>query len=229
MLRRLRNEDAPRPSTKERTLGPDSAAARNRGADAPTLSRMLKGDLDAIVLKALEKDRTRRYGMPSELAADIGRYLHHEPVQARPPSGAYQLRKLVRRNRALVISTAAILITLIGATVISTREAIRAVRAERSAAASLKQSQEETAKAHAVNSFLQDMLQSADPRSAGKADPDAGRDVSVAHVLDQAARRLDLLRPATAHKVSEQRENRKVENAVCKDRDTEEPAKRPRE
>jgi len=75
------------------------------------------------------------------------------PVQARPPSGAYQLRKLVRRNRALVISTAAILITLIGATVISTREAIRAVRAERSAAASLKQSQEETAKAQACQLF----------------------------------------------------------------------------
>jgi tetratricopeptide (TPR) repeat protein len=152
---------------------------------------MLKGDLDAILLKALEKDRARRYGMPSELAADIGRYLHHEPIQARPPSLVYQLRKLARRNRALVISAAAILIILISATVISTREAIRAVRAERSAAASLKQSQEETAKAQAVNSFLQEMLQSADPRSTGKADPDAGRDVTVAHVLDQAVRRLD--------------------------------------
>jgi serine/threonine protein kinase/tetratricopeptide (TPR) repeat protein len=192
MLRRLRNEDAPRPSTKVRTLAAESAVtARNRGADVPTLSRMLKGDLDAIVLKALEKDRARRYGMPSELAADIGRYLRHEPVQACPPSRAYQLRKLVRRNRALVISAAAILITLIGATVISTREAIRAVHAERSAAASLKQSQEDTAKAQAVNSFLQEMLQSADPRSSGKADPDAGRDVTVAHVLDQAVRHLN--------------------------------------
>ena len=192
MLRRLRSDDAPRPSTKVRTLGAESAvSALNRGADAPTLSRMLKGDLDAIILKALEKDRARRYGMPSELAADIGRYLRDEPVQARPASRAYQLRKLARRKRALVISAAAILITLMGATVISTREAIRAVRAERSAAASLKQSQEETAKAQAVNSFLQEMLQSADPRSTGKADPDAGRDVTVAHVLDQAVRRLD--------------------------------------
>jgi eukaryotic-like serine/threonine-protein kinase len=191
-LRRLRDQDALPPSTRLRMLAADSiATAQNRSADLPTLTRQLKGDADAIVLKALEKDRGRRYGTPSELAADIGRYLRDEPVLARPPSRAYQLRKLVRRNRGLVISAAAILVTLIAATVISTREAIRAIRAERSAAASLKESQEETAKAQAVNSFLQDMLQSADPRSAGKADPDAGKDVSVAHVLDQAVRRLD--------------------------------------
>jgi eukaryotic-like serine/threonine-protein kinase len=191
-LRRLRDQDAPPPSTRLRMLAGEShVTAQNRAVDLPTLTRQLKGDPDAIVLKALEKDRARRYGTPSELAADIGRFLHHEPVQARPPSWTYQLRKLAQRNRALVISSAAILIILMAATVISTREAIRAVRAERSAAASLKQSQEETAKAQAVNSFLQDMLQSADPRSVNKADPDAGRDVTVAHVLDQAVRRLD--------------------------------------
>ena len=190
--RKLREEDAPRPSTKLRTLADRSSiAAKNRGADAPTLAGQLRGDLDAIALKALEKDRARRYATPSELAADIGRYLRHEVVLARPPSRTYQLRKLARRNRGLVASAAAILLTLIGATVVSTREAIRAVRAERSAAASLKQSQDETAKAQAVNSFLQEMLQSADPRSASKADPTAGRDVTVAHVLDQAVRRLD--------------------------------------
>ena len=191
-LRRLRDQDAPPPSTRLRLLGGDSTfTAQNRATDLPTLTRQLKGDPDAIVLKALEKDRARRYGTPSELAADIGRYLRNEPVQARPPSRTYQLRKLAQRNRALVFSAAAILIVLLGATVISTREAIRAVRAERSAAASLKQSQEETAKAQAVNSFLQDMLQSADPHSVSKTDAAAGRDVSVAQVLDQAVRRLD--------------------------------------
>jgi eukaryotic-like serine/threonine-protein kinase len=190
--RRLREEDVPRPSTKLRTLaGHSRVAAQNRGADAPTLAGQLRGDLDAIALKALEKDRARRYATPSELAADIGRHLRHEVVLARPPSRTYQLRKLARRNRGLVASAAAILLTLSAATVVSTREAIRAVRAERSAAASLKQSQEETAKGQAVNSFLQEMLQSADPRSASKADPTAGRDVTVAHVLDQAVRRLD--------------------------------------
>jgi eukaryotic-like serine/threonine-protein kinase len=190
--RKLREEDAPRPSTKVRTLaGQSGIAAENRGADAPTLERQLRGDLDAITLKALEKDRARRYSTPSELAADIGRYLRHEPVAARPPSRAYQLRKLARRNRALVTSAAAILLTLIGATIVSTREAIRAIAAERAAAASLKQSREETAKAEAVNSFLQDMLSAADPRNASKADPDKGRDVTVMQVLDQAAKRLD--------------------------------------
>jgi non-specific serine/threonine protein kinase/serine/threonine-protein kinase len=190
--RKLREEDAPRPSTKLLTLAErSSVAAQNRGADAPSLAGQLRGDLDAIALKALDKDRARRYATPAELAADIGRYLRHEPVSARPPSKAYQLRKLARRNRGLVISAAAILLTLIAATVVSTREAILARRAQRSAAASLKQSQEEAAKAQAVNSFLQEMLQSADPRTATKADPSAGRDVTVAHVLDEAVRRLD--------------------------------------
>jgi non-specific serine/threonine protein kinase/serine/threonine-protein kinase len=194
--RKLREEDAPRPSTKLLTLAGRSreqgkVAAQNRGADAPTLAGQLRGDLDAIALKALEKDRARRYATAAELAADIGRYLRHEPVSARPPSKAYQLRKLARRNRGLVTSAAAILLTLLIATAVSTREAIRATRAERSAAASLKKSQEETAKAQAVNEFLQEMLQSPDPVSASKDDPNAGRDVTVAHVLDQAVQRLD--------------------------------------
>ena len=64
--------------------------AQNRGADPPTLARQLRGDLDAIALKALEKDRSRRYATPSELAADIGRYLRHEPVLARPASAGYR-------------------------------------------------------------------------------------------------------------------------------------------
>jgi serine/threonine protein kinase/Tfp pilus assembly protein PilF len=192
ILRRLREEDALRPSTKLGTLAQASnLVAQNRGADPATLARQLRGDLDAIALKALEKDRSRRYATPLGLATDIGRYLHDEPVLARPPSRAYQLRKLARRNRTLVTSGAAILLTLMVATGVSTREAIRAIRAERSAAASLKESRQEAAKAQAVNSFLQEMLQSADPRSATKADPAAGRDVTVAHVLDEAVRRLD--------------------------------------
>ncbi len=192
MLRRLRDDEAVRPSTKLGTLGEASSrVAQNRGADPVTLARQLRGDLDAITLKALEKDRSGRYSTPAELRADIGRYLRDEPVSARPPSRAYQLRKLARRNRMLVTSAAVILLTLIAATVVSTHEAVRAIRAERSAAASLKQSQQEAAKAQAVNSFLQEMLESADPRSASKLDPVKGRDVTVTHVLDEAILRLD--------------------------------------
>ena len=100
VLRRLREQDVPRPSTKVRTLGGDSAVmAQNRGADIPALSRQLRGDADAITLKALRK-RKRRYATPLELAADIGHYLRNEPVTAHaPPSVGYRARKFFRRYR----------------------------------------------------------------------------------------------------------------------------------
>jgi serine/threonine protein kinase/tetratricopeptide (TPR) repeat protein len=100
VLRRLRELDAPRPSTRLLTLGDDSTiTARNRGSDLRTLARQLRGDPDAIALKALEKDRARRYATPSELAADIGRYLRNEPVIAHPPGVGYRVRKYFRRHR----------------------------------------------------------------------------------------------------------------------------------
>ncbi len=97
---RLREEDVQRPSTRLRTLGDKSSvAAQNRSADPPTLIRQVRGDLDAITLKCLEKDRARRYSTPADLAADIGRYLRNEPVVARPASVAYRARKYIRRHR----------------------------------------------------------------------------------------------------------------------------------
>jgi tetratricopeptide (TPR) repeat protein len=190
VLRQLQEEDPERPSTRVST-DPTSSAAVNCATEPNKLVSQLRGDLDWITLKALARDRERRYASPADLSADLGRYLNDEPVSARPPSRAYQLQKLARRHRTLVTSAAAILLTLIAATVVSTREAVRATRAERSAAASLRESQQDAAKAQAVNSFLQEMLQSADPRSATKADPTKGRDVTVAHVLDEAVRGLD--------------------------------------
>jgi serine/threonine protein kinase len=115
MLRRLREQDVPRPSSRILIQGGDSAiTAQNRGTDPPSLTRQLRGDPDAIVLKALEKDRNRRYGSPSELAADIGRYLRHEPVSARPPSAGYRARKYIRRHRLGVAMAAAALLLLAG-------------------------------------------------------------------------------------------------------------------
>ena len=100
VLRRLRDQDALRPSTKLTTLGEGSSvAAKNRGSDPPTLVRQLRGDADAIALKALEKDRSRRYSSASDLAADITRYLRNEPVTAHPPGVVYHARKYVRRHR----------------------------------------------------------------------------------------------------------------------------------
>ena len=134
--RKLREEDAPRPSTKLRTLAEQSSvAAQNRGADAPSLARQLRGDLDAITLKSLEKDRARRYATPSELAADIGRYLRHEPVLARPAGAGYRARKYVRRHRVAVAVIATAVVLLVAFAVAQTVE-LRRVRRERDRARS---------------------------------------------------------------------------------------------
>jgi WD40 repeat protein len=99
-LRQLREEEPPTPSAK---LGTDrdtaTAASAARGTEPKQLTSELRGDLDWIVMKALERDRERRYGAPLELALDLRRYLNHEPVTARPASAAYQLGKFIRRHR----------------------------------------------------------------------------------------------------------------------------------
>ncbi len=116
ILRRLREQDAPKPSTKLRTLGAESSTtAQNRGTDPPTLARQLHGDLDAITLKALEKDRSRRYATPLELAADIARHLRHEPVAARPASTTYRARKYVRRHWSGVVFAGALVLGVLAA------------------------------------------------------------------------------------------------------------------
>ena len=103
---RIREEQPDKPSTRIRALGSASSqAAKQRRTNPQSLRRRLRGELDWITMKAMEKDRTRRYGAASELAADIQRHLGHEPVVAGPPSGLYRLRKYVRRNRSVVIAT----------------------------------------------------------------------------------------------------------------------------
>src|SRR5271156_5502852 len=99
-LRQLREEEPRRPSSKisaDRETSAESAAARS--TEQKQLMRLLRGDLDWIAMKALERDRERRYGTPAELAAELRRYLNDEPVVARPASFAYQLGKLIRRHR----------------------------------------------------------------------------------------------------------------------------------
>ena len=99
-LRRLREEEPPRASAKVSADRDSSAvSALARGVEPQQLVKLLRGDLDWITMKALERDRDRRYGSPSDLAADLRRYLNHEPVVARPASAAYQIGKFVRRHR----------------------------------------------------------------------------------------------------------------------------------
>ena len=123
MRRTLRERDPCSPSAKLNTLGRDdlTRTAVQRRVEAPRLLTQLRGDLDWIVMKALEKDRTRRYETADALATDVRRYLDHEPILARPPNRWYQLQKLVRRNRIVVASAAAVAGALLVGTIISTR------------------------------------------------------------------------------------------------------------
>jgi eukaryotic-like serine/threonine-protein kinase len=109
MQRLIREEEPPRPSTRLTSLGESATLlAGNRGTDPRQLARLLAGDLDWIVMKALEKDRNRRYGTPGNFAEDVERYLADDLVQARPPSSWYRLRKFARRNkRGLATATLA--------------------------------------------------------------------------------------------------------------------------
>ena len=112
------------------------------------VNRTYRGDIETIVAKALEKDKTRRYASAAEMAADIGRYLRDEPIIARPPTASYQLKKFTRRNKPLVFAAGTIFVVMIAATVVSLREAVVARRAEQTAKTALEQ----------VKKALQDVL-----------------------------------------------------------------------
>jgi serine/threonine protein kinase len=122
MRRTLREREPVRPSTRLATLKPTdlSATAESRRVEPPKLVALLKGDLDWIVMKALEKDRSRRYETANGLAMDIQRHLGNEPVVARPPSWVYRFQKLVRRNRVVFIAGGAVALALVIGTSAST-------------------------------------------------------------------------------------------------------------
>jgi serine/threonine protein kinase len=115
MRRKLKEDEPKRPSSILTTLHGTElrATMERRQIELPRLVSLLKGDLDWIVMKALEKDRTRRYETVNGLALDVSRYLNNELVAARPPSRTYRFQKLVRRNRALVLSSVAVALALI--------------------------------------------------------------------------------------------------------------------
>ena len=136
MRRTIREQEPSRPSTRLSTmLNADlTEVARRHGSEPPRLIHLIRGDLDWIVMKALEKDRTRRYETASGLAAELQRYLHDEPVTARPPSSLYRFQKLVRRNQTVFLAAGAVLAALVlgfGFSVYELRRALAAERAER--------------------------------------------------------------------------------------------------
>jgi tetratricopeptide (TPR) repeat protein len=171
-LRCLREQDAPSPSTRLRTRGEDSApAAKNRGADLPTLVSLLQGDPDAITLRALEKVRARRYSTPIELAADIGRYLCNEPVLARAPGIAYRAGKFVRRHRlAVTLVSLLALLTLIFA--VAQGVELRRIRRERD-------------RADRITDFLTNMFKVSAPSEA------RGNTVTAREILDRSSNEIE--------------------------------------
>jgi WD40 repeat protein len=133
LRRTIREKEPPRPSTRVSTLPGDelTTTAQRRAVEASKLVSVLRGDLDWIVMKCLEKDRARRYETASGLAMDIQRHLNNEPVLASPPSALYRLQKLARRNKLAFAAVGAVMAALTIGVAVSTLEAVRARHAER--------------------------------------------------------------------------------------------------
>ena len=179
IFKRIREEEPSKPSTRLAT-GSDAGrkSAQNRGTDERSLERQLRGDLDWITMKALEKDRGRRYGSVEELTADIRHHLADEPVMAGPPSAAYRLHKFFRRHRVGVVAASLVILALIVGIIGMTYGLLRARQAETKARA-------EAETARQVSDFLVGMLEGADPaRSRGK-------EITVREALDAGAKNIE--------------------------------------
>ncbi|MDF1816384.1 MAG: tetratricopeptide repeat protein [Verrucomicrobiales bacterium] len=193
MRRIIREEEPLKPSSRlSSVFGEErSRLAKARKADESKLNRLVEPDLDWIVMKAIEKDRSRRYETANAFARDIGHFLADEPVSASPPGAGYKFRKFARRNKAALRVAAAIVLLLVVATAVSSWQAVRATLAERKTAEILKEvaaerdAKEEALKeAEAVTTFLTGIFRSPDPARDG-------RTVTVAETLDHATKKLE--------------------------------------
>jgi len=199
--RKLRQEEPLRPSSRITRGAEDSTvSATNRRADVRALGRAIAGDLDWITMKAIEKDRVRRYETAHALALDVLRHLNDQPVLAGPPSGIYRARKMFRRHRAGFVAAAAVVVVLIAGVVGTSWALLRAVRAERQAATEAVEARRQTAIAEAVNGFLNNDLLGAAAPSAVRGQ---GKDVTMRQVLDVAAERIDRASQGTGRLASE--------------------------
>jgi tetratricopeptide (TPR) repeat protein len=180
MRRTIREQEPQRPSTALSTmLAADlTTVARQRQSDAPKLVNLVRGDLDWIVMKALEKDRTRRYETANGLAADVQRHLDNQPVAASPPSKIYHFRKTVKRHKFAFALVTAVLVALALGLVVSSYLLVREKRAQ-------KKAQTEAAKSQQVAQFFKDMLKGVAPGVA------LGRDTAMlSEIVDKTAERI---------------------------------------
>jgi tetratricopeptide (TPR) repeat protein len=213
MRRIIREQQPPTPSQRLSTLEAKacSTVSERRGVDGRQLGQVLRGELDWIVMKALEKDRDRRYESASALAADVQRYLDDEAVQACPPSAGYRLRKFGRRYRRPLATAGAILVALVAAVLVSAWQAVvardaqrqaeadrdRAEAAEQQAKDSERQAATDAAITRAVNEYLQvdllrqvGLLGQVDSELPADREDNGARHLTVKEALDRAAARI---------------------------------------
>jgi tetratricopeptide (TPR) repeat protein len=187
MLRIMRDREPQKPSTRLGTLGDAGAhTASLRRADVRGLTTTIRGDLDWIVMRCLEKDRTRRYQSASDLAADVERHLADEPVVAGPPSAGYRIGKFARRHRAGVIAATALLGVLVLGIAGTTGGMLWAISQSQRAAAAQRNAELELSRANEVRRLISEMIAGVKPDVALGADT-----TLLKGVLDDTAARIE--------------------------------------
>ena len=185
----IREDEPPRPSARRNksslATGTMRAACTGRALDSARLCRTVRGELDWIVMRCLEKDRDRRYDTPNELAADLERHLRNEPVHAGPPTASYRLKKFARRHRAPLAAAAMMALLLIGGITGTTVGMLRARTAQSASAAAEGRARREADQVGELNEFLTEMFTAAVPDGEG-----SGRAVRVADLLERASKNL---------------------------------------
>jgi non-specific serine/threonine protein kinase/serine/threonine-protein kinase len=177
--RKIREEEPPKPSTRLTTPGFDTAnALQNRRTDLSTLAKQLKGEMDWVTMKAMAKDRTQRYASASELAADVTRFLQHEPVMAGPPGTMYRLKKYVQKHKVGVAAGALVLTALIIGIAGTSIGLLKATKAE-------KKAREEAETAMRTTEFLVNLFKVSDPSEA------RGNSITAREILDKSADRIE--------------------------------------
>jgi serine/threonine protein kinase len=186
MRRMIREVEPPRPSVRLTglTLEQGQTLTTAHQTQPEKLGKLLKGELDWVIMKAIEKDRGRRYETAAALATDLERYLSDEPVAAAAPSRAYKFRKFVRRNKGVLAATAAVLLALVVGMAVSAWQMVRAAQAEVDSIMHMIEKEQAREEAEDLGDFLLGVLQNPDPNRDG-------RTITMLEVLDDAAKRLD--------------------------------------
>jgi serine/threonine protein kinase/tetratricopeptide (TPR) repeat protein len=182
MRQRIRHEEPPTPSQRLGNLATEvlTHTAERRQSVPARLTKHIQGDLDWIVVRCLEKERTRRYQTANDLVLDLQRYLRHEPVLARPPSLAHVVRKFARRQRVMFAASVAASAFVIFAAAFAVVTSIQSQRI----AAEQQRAEQQGTRAEAVSEFMLQIFDAAEPATS------LGRDISARELLDEAGRRI---------------------------------------